>query len=223
MTDDHGFAFIYCVKNENECAESCKYVDSLKIPNGYTVSKKFLQGNFSVVRGNNFAMRNSTAKYKIYLHKNIYIINRNFLLDIIELFKKYPVLGMLGVLGAKKLPANGNWWETSERYGKIYIGSELLSFHNEVTKDYESVLVIAGMIMITQYDLPWREDIFKDPYLYDSAQCLEFFNAGYKLGIPRQTEPWCVYNNPNDNLLNFYKDREVFINEYRDLINNEPP
>jgi hypothetical protein len=218
MTTDNCFTFIYCVKNDIDCEASCQHLDSLQIPVGYTATKQIFRNNPNIAQDYNMAMSNSAAKYKIYLHQYTNIINANFLLEILSLFKNHPELGMLGVLGAKKLPPNGNWREASERYGKILFGGEPLIYNNEITSDYQPVQVIDGMIMITQYDLPWREEVFHDQFFYDAAQCLEFIKVGYKVGIPKQSEPWCAFNNTTDTLIQYYRDRERFCQEYQGFI-----
>jgi hypothetical protein len=218
MEDNHSFTFIYCANHENECEESSKYLDLLNIPAGYTITKKILQGNFSIAQGYNFAMRNSSAKYKIYLHKKLNIVNRNFLIEILSLFNNHPELGMLGVLGAKKMPPNGNWRDSTVRCGKVIFLEKPLIFGEEITNEFESVRSMDGMIMITQYDLPWREDLFENQYFYDSAQCMEFIKAGYTVGIPRQHEPWCSYNNSSDDIFLFFRERDVFLQNYQKFI-----
>ena len=218
MSEDHQFNFIYFVKNESECSKSSKSLDSLKVPSGFKISKMVLNGDFSIIEGYNFVLRNSTAKYKIYLHQDLKIINPNFLDNILSLFTKYSDLGMLGVIGALELPVNGNWWEATKRYGKIIFAGKLISHPFASVDDYQPVQAIDGKIIITQYDLPWRADLFKKPYFYDTAQCLEFIKAGYKVGVPCQNEPWCAYEYKNDALFLYHQDRELFINEYQQFV-----
>lgn len=213
------FSFVCHVRHENSSQAPCEFLNLLHVPAGYSVDKKVLQGNFSMAQGYNFAMRNSTAKYKIYLSEYLEIVNRNFLKDILSLFENHPELGMLGVLGAKKLPLNGNWRESTERYGKLLLAGKSVNYLEVRGVDYEPVQVIDGMIMVTQYDLTWREDLFKDHFFYDSAQCLEFYKAGYAVGIPKQHEAWCFYHNNTDTLVEFYQERELFCREYQAFIN----
>lgn len=218
MADNNSFTFIYYTNQETECEESSKHLDLLNLPSGYTITKKFLQGNFSITQGYNFAMRNSKAKYKIYLHQKMNIVNRNFLIEILSLFENHLELGMVGVLGAKKIPPSGNWRDSPQQYGNIIFLGKPLVYGDEITNEYEPVQVVDGMMMITQYDLPWREDIFKYQYFYDSAQCMEFIKAGYTIGIPKQQKPWCSYNNYSDNIFLFFHEREIFLSKYQEFI-----
>ena len=216
MIDNVGFALISCIRNGMAADAGPDRFQSLNVPAGYRVDQEMLQGNFSIPQGYNFAMRHSTAKYKIYLNPSVAILNQNLLADVLSLFQAHPELGMLGVLGARQLPANGVWWEAAEKSGKMVLPGKSISFPSRSGADYESVQAVDGAVMITQYDIPWREGAFAEVF-YDTAQCLEFLKAGYAVGIPRQDQPWCAYNNP-DSLFQFYHEREAFIREYAGMI-----
>lgn len=217
LTDFQKFEFIYCVNNPAQFQESWRYVSGLRLPEGYSISKTLLYDTAGICQGYNQAMRNSNAKYKIYLHQDVNIVNPDFLRQILSLFRKYPNLGALGVLGAKRLPPNGIWWEAFQTYGMVYFFNELIECGGEISGDYEKVQVIDGMIMITQYDLPWREDILKGWHFYDMAQSLEFIKTGFDVGVPRQITPWCSHNT-NTPLITYQKNQQIFINEYRQWI-----
>jgi hypothetical protein len=218
---NHGeFLFIYA-GCEADCLESLKSVDALKVPSGYSLSKLVLPGGYHICDGYNFALRNSSAKYKVYLHPKIIILHQNFMSDVAALFTRYPRLGMLGVMGALKLPANGNWWEAPGRCGKFRINGQLLEYPVEISSDYQPVQGIDGKIIITQYDIPWRSDLFTKPFFHDTAQCLEFIKAGYQVGVPCQNEPWCAYENPHDAIFLYEQAREVFVHEYREYVKEE--
>ncbi len=217
MMDDRQFDFICCPSKEKPGDPLAKFMSSLAIPDGYTVGQLLPRGEFTLAQGYNLAMSNSKARYKIYLNQTVTILNHRFLQDILALFQAHPNLGLLGVLGAKTLPANGNWRESPDRYGKIVYNGNFIDYQREIANDFEPVLAVDGMIMITQYDLPWRQEMFADFFL-DTAQCLEFIKAGYTVGIPQQREPWCSYDNPSDSIFEYYRDREAFVGEYRSLI-----
>ncbi len=194
MTDFQRFEFIFCANNERLIQESCRYIQALNLPAGFTLGIQAIKNSASMAKGYNEGMRGSDAKYKIYLHQDVNILNPNFCYDILTLFQKYPNLGIMGVLGAKQLPPNGIWWDAPQTCGKVYYFDQLLLCNTEVSGEYESVQALDGMILITQYDLPWREDILTGWHFYDAAQSLEFIKAGYAVGIPRQTVPWCAHN-----------------------------
>ncbi|MFC4182447.1 glycosyltransferase [Saccharococcus thermophilus] len=216
--NDKKIAFIYCVNNRALYEESVRYVKSLHVPEGYEIELIAIEGASSITSGYNQGMRQTNAKYKVYLHQDVFIVNKNFLYDIIALFEKYPKLGMIGVAGAKTIPKNGIWWESTQRFGKVYDSHtgemKLLSF-KDTELDYEPVQAIDGLIMITQYDIPWREDLFTGWHFYDLSQCQEFLLTGYDVGVVCQNEPWCVHDCGIVNVKNgFDDDRKKFIDVY---------
>ncbi|GAB7389188.1 hypothetical protein BSNK01_30260 [Bacillaceae bacterium] len=220
--NERKISFIYCVNDQDLYQESIKYVQSLNVPEGYEVDVIAISDAPSMCAGYNQGMRQSDAKYKVYLHQDVFIVNRNFLYDIITLFEKYPKLGLVGVAGAKTIPNNGVWWESTQRFGKVYdshTGEMALLSFKDTELDYEPVQAIDGLIMITQYDLPWREDLFKGWHFYDLSQCQEFLLAGYDVGVVRQNEPWCVHDCGIANVKNgFDENRKVFLDVYGENI-----
>lgn len=223
--NDKKIAFICCVNNRALYEESVRYVKSLHVPVGYEIELIAIEGASSITSGYNQGMRQTDAKYKVYLHQDVFIISKNFLMDTIELFKKNTKLGMIGVIGAKTIPNSGIWWESRNKVGKVYDSHtgkiELLQF-NDVERDYEPVHAIDGLLMMTQYDVPWREDIFKGWHFYDISQCMEFINQGYIVGVPQQRIPWCIHDCGLVNINGFDDDRKMFISQYIDQtsINN---
>ncbi len=219
MMNDKKIAFIYCVNNRQLYEESVRYVRSLHVPDGYEIEIIAIEGAKSITSGYNEAMKKTDAKYKVYLHQDVFIVNRNFICDVIALFEKYPKLGLMGVAGAKTIPNSGVWWESTQRFGKVYDNQtgkmKMLSFKS-TELDYEPVQAIDGLIMITQYDIFWREDLFTDWHFYDLSQCQEFLLAGYDVGVVRQNEPWCIHECGVVDVKNGFDDeRKKFIAVYR--------
>ena len=75
-----------------------------------------------------------------------------------------------------------------------------------------------GLIMVTQYDLPWREDLFQGWHFYDVSQCLEFEKAGYKVGVIKQISPWCLHDCGKVNGTGYEDNRKIFVQHYRDYL-----
>ena len=82
--------------------------------------------------------------------------------DILELFTHYPQVGLLGIAGCEHMSKSGIWWEGIKRFGNVLEHRETYSFltNDEVKNDMVQVEAIDGLMMITQYDIPWREDLF---------------------------------------------------------------
>ncbi|WP_171908954.1 glycosyltransferase family protein [Paenibacillus sp. GP183] len=168
--------------------------------------------------GYNEAMRRSDAKYKVYLHQDVFIIHSHFIYDMLSLFRNNANIGMLGVIGAKTIPASGIWWESGDEVGKVYDshqGNMALFSASEISGCYETVQVIDGLLMATQYDLPWREDLFQDWHFYDASQCMEFAKAGYTVAVPKQEKPWCLHDSGITRTgLDFAVSRKLFCDTY---------
>lgn len=210
--------FISCVNNSKEYDMALVYIHSLKIPDGYEIETIAIEHATSLASGYNQAMNQSDAKYKVYIHQDTFLLNENFLYDVISLFEKYPKLGMLGVLGAKAIPNLNEGWPPSDTYGTLYHtmrgkGMDFLPF-NTVEQDFEKVLSIDGILMATQYDLRWQEELFNGWHFYDISQSLEFIKAGYDVGVPRQKNPWCFHDCGVLNTAGYEENRNIFLEHY---------
>ncbi|SDD76903.1 glycosyltransferase [Sporomusa acidovorans] len=218
--DDKKICFIWNVQNEEYYQESAKYIDNLIIPRGFQVDKVVVS-NKNYAKAYNQAIAKTNAKYKVYLQDSLFIFNKNFLNDILSILQN-PQIGILGILGAKTIPTSGIWQESRHKIGKKYIGNnakvELVTF-NTMKEICEEVKVLDGCIMVTQYDVQWREDIFCSKYYHDVGQCVEFRKKEYKIAVVNQEKPWCLYDNiADDNKAEFERDKEIFLNEYsRDI------
>lgn len=212
------FCFIIC-SNDNLYLEECLYyISKLSVPKGYSVDTLTVEGAKSMTSGYNEAMRCSKAKYKVYLHQDTFIVNPDFLSDCLRIFQSDNGIGMIGNIGAKKLPASGVMWEV-ERYGMlyeqhIYETTILQNMSDNMEEECIDVEAIDGFLMITQYDFPWREDIFDKWDFYDCSQSMEFIRKGYRVVVPKMKKPWCVHDCGFVNLERYDVERKKFVEEY---------
>jgi glycosyltransferase involved in cell wall biosynthesis len=214
--------FIYSITDQVEYAESLAYVETLHVPQGFEVEILAVTEVNSITDAYNQAMASSDAKYKIYLTNNAFVINKQILFDTIEVFIKNPDLGMIGMVGAKTPSLSGNWRDSDYKYGKTIENSsgsmEVVSF-NEVVEGYESVCFLDGHVLITQYDLSWRSDLFKGNFYYGESHSLEFIKAGYDVGIPTQDKPWFMLDyRPDRRVRESEECRKTFLKEYSPLL-----
>ncbi|GAF21697.1 MULTISPECIES: glycosyltransferase family protein [Shouchella] len=194
MTNKTKICFITCVNDEVLYRRSVSHIDMLYLPRGYTVEKIAIRNAKSMTSGYNEALQQSNAKYKVYLHQDTMIINRMFLHDLLFLFENHPSLGMFGVIGSKELPENSVWWESEQKAGKILEKRETYGYLSFIEADYafQSAAVIDGVMMATQYDLPWEEQ-FDGWHFYDVSQSVLFVHHGYEVGIAHQPHPWIMH------------------------------
>jgi len=211
-------AFITCVNDESSYVKSLDYIKKLQVPEGMEVEIIEIKDSLSMTSAYNEAMKKSDSKYKVYLHQDVYIQNPNFINDILNIFKNDANIGLIGMVGAKVIPVSGIWWEDHLKVGKVFDshrGSiELLNF-NEVTELYTEVKAIDGLIMITQYDLPWKEDIFNGWHFYDLSHSIEFAKKGLKVVVPNQQTAWCLHDCGYVNTTNGFEEfRNKFLDNY---------
>ncbi|MGN0346903.1 MAG: glycosyltransferase family protein [Lachnospiraceae bacterium] len=214
------FAFIICVNNQQYFKECEVYIQRLKIPAGFTIEIIPIYDAKSICEGYNRGMTSTDAKYKIYMHQDVYIMNPNFLCDILTVFKQNWKIGMIGMVGSPILPPNAVMWD-DVRVGNLY------SFRNqdvdfdgyEYRKEegYDVVEAVDGLLMVTKADIRWRDDLFDGWDFYDISQSFEFRNKGYQVVVPEQRKPWCAHEDGVIlNLWNGYdKYRHIFMDNYK--------
>ena len=225
--NDKKICFILCVNNELFFEECCFYLSRLYVPEGYEVEIKPVVGAASMTSGYNGARKESDAKYKIYMHQDVFIINRYFLQDMLEVFATDEKLGMIGMVGAKEIAKDGVMWH-SIRCGNVY-GTDIPlpsigvnEYRYDVENDgYDKVEAVDGFCIITKEDIPWREDLFDGWDFYDVSQCFEFLRNGKEIAVPRQLRPWCIHNDGILSLWNYETYREILVKEYQDMLSNK--
>lgn len=214
-------AFIINTNSPEWLKECCFYIDALKVPTGCQIEVIPIWNATSMASGYNMGMKKTDAKYKVYLHQDCFILNENFLHDMTKVFEDASV-GMMGVIGTKRLSASGIWWnELDNVRGSVFLYD--MSDNGEPDnilaigdRPYTEVEALDGIILATQYDLPWREALFDGWHFYDISQCQEFRKRGLKVVVPYQEDPWVIHCNVKDELgEDYHKYRDIFIQEYR--------
>lgn len=222
MDNENSIAFITCVNDEELYKECLLYIDNLSIPDQFSIEKIAVRNSESITTGYNEGMKRSQSKYKVYLHQDTFIINRRFIYNMLDIFKDEKI-GMFGCVGAEELPESAIWWEAENRVGKVYENSgnimRILNF--DINKDQTrniKVEGIDGLIMVTQYDIPWRSDIFTGWDFYDTSQCAEFIRKGYDVVVPKQDVPWYIHDCGTADMKNGYElYRNLYIKEYQEI------
>lgn len=209
--------FIICVNNDKYIEECIYYINRLNVPEGYAIEVLTVRDANSMASGYNAAMKESDAKYKIYIHQDVLLIKKDIIYNLIELFKNEDV-GMIGVIGTENMPDEGCMWK-AQRVGRIYscgaFSTELFIASNKNNMPYMEVEAVDGLFIATQYDIEWREDIFTGWDFYDASQSEEFRRVGYKVIVPYMNKPWCIHDDGFLNLERYDEFREIYIKEYK--------
>lgn len=115
---DHTILVVVCVNNEELFKQCESQIRNIFVPPGYTVQIFPIRDAQSMASAYNRAL-SYPAKYKVYIHQDTYLINRDMFSTLISLFKENEKLGLIGVAGAQFLPNNGIWWEGKNLVGKV--------------------------------------------------------------------------------------------------------
>jgi len=219
--NDHKFAFILCTNDTLLLEECIHYLNHLVIPEGYEADLLTIADAASITQGYNEAMSGSDAKYKIYLHQDVFILNKYILYDLLSIFASDPQIGMVGMVGYEKISPDGIMWYT-KRSGNLYMRNpespcpRLSDYRYSLTTEgYDLVACIDGFFMATCQNLPWNTDILDGWDFYDVFQSIRFLSEGYKIAVPRQAHPWCMHDD-NQFLSLFHYDhyRQIFMQTY---------
>ena len=194
--NDRQIEIIIHATDEKYYSELVQALQSLVVPKGFSCEVRPVTREKKYAAYNT-AMRASDAKYKIYIDERTTVTNENFLSELLEIFNSDKTIGLVGVTGAIELSTNGISVKSFKRTHKDFSGE---------------VEAVDFFFLATQYDLPWRHDLFTDDFFGRQAQCIEFKRAGYKVFVARQSNPWVAYQ--NEKLTIDDDNRQKFLDEY---------
>ena len=103
----------------------------------------------SIFEAYNQAMRQSDAKYKIYMHQDVFLIDKTLVKRCIDFFREHERAGMLGVLGGSRAPENRRFYKSWDT-GYVTACGEKKAYYNNLGRRTEMVRAIDGMFMMTQ-------------------------------------------------------------------------
>lgn len=213
--------FIICANDELYLAECVRYIRWLRVPEEMEIEILEIREAISMTAGYNEGMEYSDAKYKVYLHQDVFIKNRNFISDIIDIFSRDTQIGMIGLVGSERLPANGVMWSGK----RVIYGSKPVpweEYHYNEEDGYWEVACVDGLLMATQYDVKWREDLFAGWDFYDISQSFEMRRHGFKVVVPVQNNAWYIHDDKVvSQLWNYNKNRKIFLEEYKEDISKQ--
>ncbi len=210
------FTFIIAVTDEPYYEECVYYIQRLKIPHGYSIDILAIHNAESMCSAYNQAMRSCNSKYKIYLHQDVFIRNEDFLSDILKIFQSDISIGMIGMLGGNQMPKTGMTfcaWNEGVVHA-VNPDMAYLMYGSDQTKENVQVEAADGLLLATQYDITWREDLFHDFDFYDVSQAFEMRRSGYKVVVPYQQTPWTIHDSSLVKLKKYDKSRQICLKEY---------
>lgn len=214
--DENKICFIAAV-NDMAAFDTClEYLQRLNVPAGMEIDYRVIQDAHFMTEACQTGMESSDAKYKIYLHQDALITEPDFLHIMVREFQAHPEYGIAGVVGSKNLPLNVLWWE-GRMLGSIRDSHDgvMRTYMHECDAEHSmEAAVLDGVILMTQYDIPWRTDIFDKWHFYDLSQCMEFRRHGYKAAVLPQSEPLVTHVSGIPSMRGYEDERIKFVQEY---------
>ncbi len=222
--DEKRICIIIYSEDELSAAEAEYYASKLDVPSGFALEIKVAiasEYSNSVAKAYNSTMNSSDAKFKIYILSSVFIIHRSIIFDLLKLFAREDI-GMIGMIGVSCIP-NDYVVAGGEKVGSVnihqYYANQTLEFNeNNPRKEDYIVSAVDGFFMATQYDIPWQDSLFKGNSLINLSQCTEFINAGYKIAVPYQEKPWCIFDAKFDEREHFDSDVLEYKHHYENPI-----
>lgn len=206
--------------NEVVCQNLLDSLSKLEIPQGYNVEVMVFDNSVSRANSYNEGMRQSNAKYKIYIDETGIIINKKILINIINLFNLDSSIGIIGLYGSE-MPIDGDFTASKNRYG-LYGNSTdgknltlLMRGKNPIW--HQDVHCVDAAFVATAHDIEWDEN--ENVAFLVAAQCCRFRANNYHVSIPMQDIPWCVFAGQSvyNTAIEPYA-LKAFFNRYLDII-----
>lgn len=223
--NEHKFCFIICTNNNLLLEEAIHYINHIQIPEGYEIDILTITDAASMTAGYQEAMAASDARYKIYLHQDVFILNRNILYDLLSIFQSDPKIGLIGMVGYDTVSPDGIMWH-KKREGNLYqphpqsVYPPLQQYQYSLSQDgFSYVALVDGFFMATSQDLPWNTELLTGWDFYDAFQSMNFLQHEYKIAVPHQSHPWCMHDdNKIVNLSNYNEYRHLFMQIYKNYL-----
>jgi glycosyltransferase involved in cell wall biosynthesis len=182
--------------------ECIHYISNLVVPEGYETEVLSISDAACMTAGYNEGMRATDAKYKVYMHQDVFLVNRYFINDILSIFASDSTIGLIGMVGYATVSENGVMWKTPNEgpdalYGSrhIYQGADYNTYRYSLLQDgISDVALVDGLLMATAYDLEWDEENLTGWHFYDAFQSMKYLLHGYRAVVPNQTLPWFIHD-----------------------------
>ena len=137
------------------------------------------------------------------------------------------ILVQVDLVARIRLPRSGVWWDGLRTYGRVLHHCESESVVDshcmEPDGPYIEVEAVDGLLIATQYDIRWRDDLFTGWHLYDTSMCMEMQRHEFKVVVPNQEDDfWCIHCPREKPLAPEYKRyQKIFLREYGSELNPE--
>lgn len=134
----------------------------------------------------------------IIMDDTVLVVNENLLRDIVKIFKSDPSIGIVGIKGAKHLPASGMIDEASDIYGGLYEmnhqGEAVEKKYQNPQEGYVYVEAVSSTFVAVRGYIP----VWKDMSNRCIGEVLSVAAAiqGHKVVVPKDSLYWCLSTVP---------------------------
>ncbi|PLR78238.1 hypothetical protein CU633_06900 [Bacillus sp. V3-13] len=192
MDSNKQICFIYQVKDERKFLESIEYIKALHVPEDHAIE-------IITIHHPNEVNDKTNANYKIFISEDVFILDKNFLLQLIKVFNDDSSLGLLGVAGSKIIPESLIWLESNHKVGQFYTsrqGHISRIAYSESTNDlYEEVSLLEGSLLATQLNFDYLS-FNKEEILFNVELSLETAKKEFRVGVINNDEPFVLLDKP---------------------------
>ena len=193
--------FIVQKKNQAAYAACLASIEALRLPEGYTLQTVTVSGgtDLDYTAFSEQVRRQTLARYYIYLDEELCFVNEAFLVELLGIFQSDARIGALGIAGARCLPQSGDWQQAAEKYGAYYYvagGRALERRFAEPPGRYAEVQGLEPGLLAVQRSLPYTGQSLPGSTMrsWRLAEAAELRRAGWRLVVPGQAQPWCLYS-----------------------------
>lgn len=118
----------------------------------------------------------------VLLHEDVEILDRDFIAKLQRVIAEIPKLGVLGVIGARKVTSL-RWWEAPELVGRVYENRGIVA-HSERSGE---VACVDGLLMVLTSkafrQVAFDSDTYGGFHGYDVDYCFDVRTAGLEVHV----------------------------------------
>ena len=223
--NNNKICFIMCSNNDICASECITYINRLYVPDGMEVEILTVKDAPSMLGGYREGYESTDAEYIVYMHNDVFILNRYFISDILNVFRSDDNIGMIGMVGAPEMSSDFIMWN-GRRVGNQFVKGDMnnVEYRYDIGREeYEDVAVVDGFLMVYRR-MKGKEAVFRDDILdgwdfYDVSMSFEVLKENRRIVVPWQDSAWCLHDDQGlQSLLNYDRYRKIALREYGDFI-----
>ena len=217
---ENKICFILCTNQQSYFDECMEYINRLFIPEGFEIEVLGVTQAKSMAAGYNEGMEASDAKYKVYLHQDVFIVYPFFLEALLQIFESDDRIGMIGMVGTPHMSPDGIMWNgyrMGNLHGVFPPQFAYEEYRYRLTDGLHQVEAVDGLLIATSKDIRWREDLLDGWDFYDVSQSFEMLRKGYLVVVPEQKNAWCVHDDGILNLRQYDVYRRICMEHYAEF------